>query len=128
MSTRVLMTASAALMVVVALPATFAPAELLVATRSTNTPLGVVVVQVAGALAAGFAMLNWMARGNLLGGIYSRPIVIGNFTHFLIAGLALVKAAPSVPVTTVVLGLGVSYLLFAAAFGFVLFRQPAAAR
>ena len=39
-----------------------------------------------------FAMLNWMAKGVIIGGIYSRPIVIANLAHFLIGDLELIKA------------------------------------
>jgi hypothetical protein len=38
-------------------------------------------------------MLNWMAKGTIIGGIYNRPIAIANLTHFLIGGLALAKLA-----------------------------------
>ena len=51
-----------------------------------STPI---VFQILGALYFGFAMLNWTAKANLIGGIYSRPVAIGNFTHFLIGGLIL---------------------------------------
>jgi len=33
-----------------------------------------------------------MAKGVIIGGIYSRPIVIANLAHFLIGDLELIKA------------------------------------
>jgi len=41
----------------------------------------------------GFAMINWTAKTSLLGWIYGRPIPIGNFAHYAIAALALLKIA-----------------------------------
>ena len=40
----------------------------------------------------GFGMMNWMARDALFGGIYNKPMTIGNFMHFGIGALGLVKA------------------------------------
>ena len=92
MNTRLLMRASAVVMGFAGLSATFLPQEILA--RTGTAPAGVVVllVQVAGALYVGFAMLNWMAQGNLIGGVYSRPVAIGNLSHFTIASLALLKS------------------------------------
>ncbi len=50
-----------------------------------------VVLQILGALYFGFAMINWMSKANLIGGIYNRPLAVGNLSHFLIAALALSK-------------------------------------
>ena len=49
------------------------------------------LVQLAGALYVGFAMVNWMAKGNLLGGIYNRAVAMGNFADFGIGAIVLVK-------------------------------------
>ena len=77
MNTRLLMRASAVLLGVVGAATTFLPQEIL--TRAGAAPVGfsVVLVQIAGALYLGFAVLNWMAQGNIIGGIYSRPVAIG---------------------------------------------------
>jgi len=39
----------------------------------------------------GFAAMNWIARHNILGGIYGRAVVAANQTHFVIGALVLVK-------------------------------------
>jgi hypothetical protein len=49
--------------------------------------------QMLGAAWLGFASLNWASRGSVIGGIYARPLVSGNFTHFFVA--ALVVARPT---------------------------------
>lgn len=39
----------------------------------------------------GFASMNWVARHNILGGIYGRAVVAADQTHFTIGALVLVK-------------------------------------
>lgn len=69
-------------------------------------------------------MLDWTARYNLIGGIYSRPVAIGNLLHFLSAGLAMVKALADGAVPGALWPLTAVYVVFAAGFGVVLFRHP----
>ena len=57
------------------------------------TGINIIVLQLLGGLYFGFGMLNWTAKGNLTGGIYSRPVAMGNLTHFVMGGLALLKFA-----------------------------------
>ena len=83
------------------------------------------LIQVIGAMYFGFAMLNWMSRRSLIGGIYNRPIAIANMTHFLMVGIALTKlmlGRAALPrafwVVTVV------YVVYALIFGWLLFRTP----
>ena len=67
-------------------------------------------------------MVNWMAKGSLIGGIYARPVAIGNLTHFTVGALALVKGSASAP--PLVLGVTVVYIIMAISFGIVFFRHP----
>jgi hypothetical protein len=126
MNTRLLMRASAAVLAVLGASATFLPHEILV--RAGTSPVGFtpVLVQMAGALYLGFAMLNWMAQGSVMGGIYGRPVAIGNLAHFTIGALALLKlvlAGQWVP--EIVAGAAV-YSVLAALFAVVAFgRSPA---
>jgi len=32
----------------------------------------------------GFSILNWMSKASLIGGIYNKPLLIGNLLHFLL--------------------------------------------
>jgi hypothetical protein len=50
---------------------------------------GVVAPSVAAGGFLALAVLNWMGRGAIYGGIYGRPIVLANLTFALTAGLAL---------------------------------------
>jgi len=124
MNTRVLMSTSAALLGFSGLGATFLPQEILLYNDMKTVPTLTLFLQVYGALLLGFAMLNWTARGNLLGGIYSRPVTIGNFTHFVVGGLALTKEAVAHPIWMTGT-LAVLYIVFAVSFAVVLFKHPA---
>ncbi len=82
-----------------------------------------VLLQLIGATYFGFAMLNWMARGTLVGGIYGRPIVIGNLTHFLIGASIMVRQAIATPSILVVVA-AVIYIAFAIIFGYMITHHP----
>jgi hypothetical protein len=124
MNTRVLIRSSAFFMGVLGLAASFLPQEIIAHFGFKAEALCVLVVQVAGALYLGYAMLNWMARANLIGGIYSRPVATGNFLHFAVVAVVLSKAMMSgLRDVSVVIGLA-AYSVFAVWFGLVLFARP----
>jgi hypothetical protein len=81
------------------------------------------VLQISGALYFGFAILNWTAKENLIGGIYSKPVAVGNFAHFLIGGLALAKLVFKDMSLTYLLP-AIIYSIFAILFGYVFFMNP----
>jgi hypothetical protein len=121
------MNLSAGLMTILGLAASFAPQEILSAAGADSEGLPVLLVQITGGLYLGFAMLNWMARGVLIGGIYSRPVAIGNFMHFAVVAITLLKFLmtsylPAILVATIVYG------IFAIWFGLVVFRHPGASK
>jgi len=81
------------------------------------------LIQMMGALYLGFAILNWTARGVLIGDIYARPLALGNFLHFAMVAVMLTRAA----ITHGVVQLATSALVFgvfAIWFGIVLFKHP----
>lgn len=78
-----------------------------------------------GALYLGFAMMNWMARSSIFGGIYNRPIVIGNFMHFGVGALALVKAIRNIEThQEIIIALLIIYSIFAVSFAYVFKKNP----
>src|ERR1700687_1636305 len=125
MNTKSLMTVSAVFMATLGIVASFMPQEILAHYGSRPDGRSVLLMQVAGALYLGFAMLNWTARSNLTGGIYSRPVVLGNFAHFAIGAVTLLKAliGGSSRASETIIGT-VIYSLFAVWFGLVLFYRP----
>jgi hypothetical protein len=120
------MTLAAAFMAIGGIACTFFPREILTMHGTTPDRGSVLLVQIAGALYLGFAIMNWTARGNLIGGIYSRPLTLGNFVYFLNIALAMVRMAANDPHASTVAA-AVIHALFAAAFTFVIFagRVPA---
>lgn len=122
MTTKLLMTISAVILGATGIILTFIPQEV---SRFLNlTESTTILFQILGALYFGFAMLNWTAKANLIGGIYSRPVAIANFTHFLIGGLALIKWVLYHTDCTYIWACAVLYLILALLFGLVLFTNP----
>jgi hypothetical protein len=121
MNTRLLMRASSILMGALGVSAIFAPQEIIVYAGGPPSVVGNLVIEIAGALYFGFAVLNWMAQANLIGGIYSRPVAMGNFAHFFVAALALLKAVLAGERTMPAVVTAAAYTAFAVLFTFVLF-------
>lgn len=103
---------------------TFAPGEAVHKAGGVHAPCLVALAQACGALYLGFGILNWMAKDNLIGGIYSRPVAMGNFLHFFTMAMALIKSASTLPHTAAFVTLTGVYAILAVAFGTVLVRQP----
>lgn len=117
------MALSAAVMIVAGVTATFLPQELLAAIGAPVSYPLVLIVQVTAALYLGFGFMNWTARGVLLGGIYARPLALGNFLHFAAMAVALLKSVATIGSPPVYVAV-VIYVVFAAWFGKVLFTSP----
>ena len=128
MNTELLMVLCALFLAALGILASFFPQEILAFSGSQDEGLAVLVVQIAGALYLGFAFLNWTARASVLGGIYGRPVVLGNLLHFVVVTLALWKAVATGPQMTGVVAGAVVYSVFAVSFGMLLFVQPSALR
>ena len=125
MNTKIIMTSSALTLGTVGITLTFIPETILNLLTINSNEASLFMMQIVGALFFAFGMLNWMTKSSVIGGIYNRPIAIANFTHFLIAGLALSKgliANPKLPFMIWVIG-GI-YFIFMILFGTILFRHP----
>lgn len=125
MNTKLLMTASSVFMGLIGITLTFIPDEVLKILEQVPNGTLVLSLQLTGALYFGFAMTNWMAKTVLIGGIYAKPLSIGNFSHFLIAGLALIKFSINADIAnSYTYALTVFYVIFAILFGYVLYTHP----
>lgn len=91
MNTKYLMIASSVFLGLIGLLCVFAPHEILLYCRLEESEIFELIIQILAALYLGFALLNWTAKANLIGGIYSKPVSLGNFLHFLIGGITLSK-------------------------------------
>ena len=125
MNTKLIMTASAITLGVAALAFTFIPEEILKLLQLEVSRSLILLLQIVGASYFGFAMLNWMSRNNVIGGIYNKPIAVANFAHFFIGAMALVKALFSNAALSSLLWLiAIIYLLFAVIFGWLFYKNP----
>ena len=123
MHSRALMIVSAVFLAVLGLATSYMPDKVLGIHGTVPDMPTMLLIQMAGALYLGFAILNWTARGVLIGGIYARPVALGNFLHFAMVSVMLIKAA----IVHGVMQLAISatvFSVFAIWFGLVLFRPP----
>jgi hypothetical protein len=118
---KLLMTSSAVFLAALGLGASFLPQELLARAGSPSDWLTITIVQLAGAAWVGLALMNWAARGTLIGGIYGRPIALGNFAHFAIGAIVLLKIVPRGHAGPASIAATVLYGAFAVWFGSALF-------
>jgi len=123
MKTKALMSSSALFLAILGAAGLFLPQELLARFSGSVSGLAL-LVQAAGAAYLGFAILNWMARSVPMGGIYARPLALGNFTHFAIMAITLAKAMTSGPPGIEIGAALAVYVVFAGWFGMVLFTSP----
>jgi hypothetical protein len=124
MNTKWLMIASSISLGIIGLILSFLPKEFLhVIELESENRLIIIFVQILGGLYFAFAFMNWMAKYFVMGGIYSRPIVLANMTHFIIGALTLVKSY-FVDSNLLVLALGIFYSIFAILFIIVFYTHP----
>ena len=125
MNTKIIMTLSAVILGILGMILTLIPDLILSNLNFETNNTGLFLMQILGALYFAFGMLNWMSKAGVIGGIYNRPIAVANFTHFLVAALALTKGLISNPgIQYSIWIVGVIYMVFALIFGIILFRHP----
>lgn len=125
MKTKLIMTLTAIFLFVIAIVLSFAPDHVMAVLGISNSVIIRLVLQLLGAAYYGFAILNWMAKGALIGGIYNRPIAIGNLAHFILGGAALIKVVLSNHQLPMILSIIAGcFLLMACVFGVIISRHP----
>lgn len=123
MNTKLLMASSALLLGAAGVAGTFLPQELLVSLHLPASGVLPLIIQLHAAVLLAFGIANWMAKGSTIGGIYNRPLALGNLIHFAVGAITLAKfviasAAPAfVVVATAV------YVAFTIGFGVVVFGR-----
>ena len=122
MNTKILMASSSLVLALAGVFALFAPEVALSLSGTTATAELSVLAQLMGALYLGFAMMNWAAKDSSIGGIYARPVSLGNFSHFFIGALLLGKYQLSHPFHLSMMAALFVYALFATLFYWLVFR------
>lgn len=70
------------------------------------------------------AMLNWMSRNTILGGIFGRPLVLTNLTVYVVTATTLWKAAALTAFPTAMLVASAMAAIMAIAYGWLMVRGP----
>lgn len=121
MKTRTLMISSSVGLMLAGLFALFAPVELLGNTGAESSLP--VILQLLGALYFAMAFINWTAKDSHIGGIYLRPVSLGNFAHFFVGTLVLGRFALANSQNFAVLTATSAYAFFAYFFWWLVFRS-----
>jgi len=125
MNTKLLMTLSAMILALIGISLIFLPNEILDYLELSVSETLQLLMQIIGSLYFALAILNWMSKGSIIGGIYNRPIAMANLAHFVIAGLALIKGILANPsLSYVIWSIAIIYSMFAIFFGIVAFSHP----
>ena len=104
---------------------TFLPQEIADYMGIAFNQLTILLLQILGSFYLGFALLNWMSKENLIGGIYRKPLVVGNLVHFLVSSLTLIKILFSAETHFIfILMLSIPYVVFAFSFGYIMRTTP----
>ena len=123
MNTKILMTITSLTLALAGLVALFEPENVLAMFNAPLTNSLSVLMQLLGALYFGFALMNWTAKDSAIGGIYARPVSLGNFGHFLTGGLLLLRYQFSNPFNLSIVLLLSIYAIFALLFYWLVFRS-----
>jgi len=121
MNTKYLLVSSSVFLGFLGLLALFVPEELL---KMLSLPIInslPVLIQLLGALYLSFALMNWTAKDNIIGGVYLRPISIANFSHFMIGALTLLNNQLSNGVNIYLLVTSIVYVVYAIIFTWLVF-------
>lgn len=83
---------------------------------ASQTGAEVLVLQLLGGTLFGFGMINYMGRNAILGGIYGKPIILGNMVFHFIVALELARYMFENDRFGFLLAGGILYAFLAAAF------------
>jgi len=125
MNTKILMTSSAIFLGILGILFSFLPNEIVSFLNVEPNIITILFLKILSALYLGFGILNWIAKGTLIGGIYNRPIAIGNLMHFGVGAIALVKIISNIKThSEIIISLTVVYVIFAILFAYVFRTNP----
>ena len=125
MKTKLLMTSSALFCVIIGILLLFLPNEIAEYLNVEPTIITILFLKILSALYLGFGILNWTVKGSLIGGIYNRPIALGNLLHFVVGSIELVKVISNIEThREIIIFLTALYIIFGVLFAYVLKNNP----
>ena len=126
MNTKIVMSASALFYFIIGSLLSFLPNEIATYLTIDDNGITVLFLQIMSALFWGFGILNWMAKGTLIGGIYNRPIALGNLVHFGVGVIALIKFVSNTRIhSEIIIPLTGVYVIFTMLFAYIFRTHPA---
>ncbi len=125
MKTKFLMTSSALFCGIIGILLLFLPNEIAEYLNVEPTIITILFLKILSALYLGFGILNWTVKGSLIGGIYNRPIALGNLLHFVVGSIELVKVISNIEThREIIIFLTALYIIFGVLFAYVLKNNP----
>ena len=119
------MTSSALFLAIIGILLSFLPNEIADYLNIEPNIITILFLKIMSAFYLGFGILNWMGRGTLIGGIYNKPIAIGNLMHFGVGAIALVKVVSHIQEhSEIFISLAIMYVLFAILFAYIFRTNP----
>lgn len=123
---RALMTGSAFVNAFIGLALVFLPQEAATAIgMHLPAPEHTLFFQLGGAAYLGFGLLNYTGRGAILGGIYGKAILAGNWIFHLVASITLLRSLFDLGFQLLLTLLAMIYISFA--IGFIVLNYRSAA-
>lgn len=123
--TKTLMIISAIFLAVNGFGLSFFPNEISLLLTNDDNHIFILILQILGALYLGFSYVNWMSKNSLIGGIYNKPLIIGNTLHFLTASIAMIKLVFKFENNLQLIIIHtITYCFFTLCFGYVFFSEP----
>jgi hypothetical protein len=123
MYSKILLIFSACFLGILGVGLSFFPQEILEIFDQDQFPFTVLMLQIAGSLYFGLAILNWMSKNTIIGGVYGRPILIINLIHFMSTSITLVKFSVGM-LNTYLLILATLYIIITFAFIVAFMTNP----
>lgn len=123
MNTKLLMMTTSLILGLAGIFALFAPENLLAMLSVPMVNPLPVLIQLLGAMYFSMALMNWTAKDSAIGGIYARPVSLGNFAHFFIGTLVFTKFLLSNGFNVSMLLIVVVYAIFGILFYWLVFRH-----
>lgn len=122
----ILMLTSASFNGILGIVFSFFPQEVLAQLGESIGPLTTLALQILGAFYMGLALMNYTGKKAVIGGIYNRPLQMGNTVYCSIAAITLIKymAGQSFIITPAIMVVSLTYVLLAVSFLKLLFTSP----
>ena len=121
MKSKIVLTTSALFLGILGVVLDFLPQETAAALGLGMEPMAVLLLQVLAAALLGMGFMNWLSRGNPMGGIYSRPLALQNFLFFGVGAIPLDRAVLHLEPKLAVQLAACIFTVFAVAFGWLMF-------